>query len=245
MPEHELWITALFNQYLAGVANSVLSLARVHIEDPAHPWANFMVMQILVVLILMILVAILRPRISPDKPGKLQHIFEAVYGFVYGQADEVVGHNAAQYVSFFGTIFLFILFSNLIGIIPAFESPTMSPPVPLGCAVAVFLYYHVAGVQALGPIKYLKQFVGPIWWMAILMFPIEIISHTARLLSLTIRLYANMFAGEKVTMVFVGLTFLGVPVLFMGLHVFVSFLQAFVFALLAMIYVSSAVAEEH
>jgi F-type H+-transporting ATPase subunit a len=245
MPEHELWVTSLFNQYLAGAANSVLSLAKVHIEDPAHPWANFMVMQILVVLLLMAVVTILRPRISVDKPGKLQHTFEAFYGFIHSQADEVVGQSAGKYVAFFGTVFLFILVSNLIGIIPAFESPTMSPPVPLGCAVAVFLYYHLAGIQVQGPIKYLKQFMGPIWWMAILMFPIEIISHSARLLSLTIRLYANMFAGEKVTAVFVGLTFLGVPVLFMGLHVFVGFLQAFVFAILAMIYVSSAVAEEH
>ena len=206
MPEHELWITALFNQYLAGVANSVLSLARVHIEDAAHPWANFVVMQIVVALILMITFAILRPRISPDKPGKLQHIFEAVYGFVYGQADEVVGHNAAQYVSFFGTIFLFILCSNLIGIIPAFESPTMSPAVPLGCAVAVFLYYNLMGIRSQGLFKYLAHFAGPLPILAPLMVPIELISHAARVLSLTIRLYANMFAGEQVTLVFVGMT---------------------------------------
>jgi F-type H+-transporting ATPase subunit a len=245
MPEHELWITALFNQYLAGVANSVLSLARVHIEDPAHPWANFVVMQIVVALILMITFAILRPRISPDKPGKLQHIFEAIYGFVHDQADEVVGHSAAQYVSFFGTIFLFILFSNLIGIIPAFESPTMSPAVPLGCAVAVFLYYNLMGIRSQGLFKYLAHFAGPLPILAPLMVPIELISHAARVLSLTIRLYANMFAGEQVTLVFVGMTYLVIPVVFMGLHVFVALLQAFIFMLLAMVYLQGAVAEEH
>jgi len=93
--------------------------------------------------------------------------------------------------------------------------------------------------------KYLAHFAGPIWWMAPLMIPIEIISHFARPLSLTIRLFANMYAGEKITMVFLGLTYLVVPSLFMGLHVFVSLIQAFVFMVLTMIYVGSATAHEH
>jgi len=245
MPEHELWITSLFNNYLAGIGNAALALVGLHAENPAKPWANYVTVQILVALVLVAVFAYLKPRLSVDRPSTLQHIFEVIYDFLRGQADEVVGHKGLHYVAFFGTIFLFVLTCNLIGIIPAFESPTMSPPVPLGCAVAVFLYYNLMGMKEHGLFKYLAQFTGPVPAMAPLMLPIEIISHSARLLSLTVRLYANMYAGEQVTLVFLGLTYLVAPAVFMGLHVFVSFLQAFVFALLAMIYVSGAVAEEH
>jgi F-type H+-transporting ATPase subunit a len=202
-------------------------------------------MELLVAAIIVIVFAILRSRLSVDNPGKLQHTFEVVYDFLSGQADESIEHGGAKYTSFFGTIFLFILFMNLIGVIPGFESPTMTPAVPLGCAVAVVLYYHWAGLRELGPIRYFLQFAGPVWWLAPLMIPIELISHLARPLSLTVRLFGNMFAGEKITVTFLALTYFFVPALFMGLHVFVSFLQAYIFALLAMIYVGGAVAHEH
>ena len=245
MQEHELWITRLFNDHLAGVANSILSVFNLHAENPAQPWANFVVMEILVALIIVVLFAFLRPRLSMDKPGKLQQSFELVYEFIRGQAEESVDHHPHRYVAFFSTIFIFILFSNLIGIIPGFESPTMFPSVPAGCAIAVFLYFNAQGVKENGLGGYLKHFAGPSPWMAPLMFPIEIVSTLARPLSLTIRLYANMLAGEKVTVVFLGLTYLIAPAVFMGLHVFVSFLQAYVFALLTMIYVNGAIAHEH
>jgi len=245
MPEHEIWITAQFNHYLAGIGNAALALVGLHAENPAKPWANYITVQILVALLMVALFAYLKPRLSVDRPGKLQHTFEVIYDFLRGQANDFVGHKGFNYLSFFGTIFLFVLICNLIGIIPAFEAPTMSPPVPLGCAVAVFLYYHLMGIKAQGFFKYLLHFTGPMPALAPLMLPIEIISHSARLLSLTVRLYANMFAGEQVTLVFLGLTYLVAPAVFMGLHVFVSLLQAFVFALLTMIYVSGAVAEEH
>ncbi|MDX2154221.1 MAG: F0F1 ATP synthase subunit A [Bryobacteraceae bacterium] len=243
---HELWLTALFNQYLAGPANAALALVGVHPHDPAKPWSNFMTMQILVAVIIMIVFAFLRPRLSMDRPGKLQHIFEEVYGFLHNQADEAVGHHGVKWVAFFGTLFIFILFANLIGVIPSFESPTMFPAVPAGCAIAAFLYYNYLGMKENGVGKYLAHFVGPMPLLAPLMIPIEIISHLARPLSLTIRLYANMYAGEQVTLAFLGLTYLVFPAIFMGLHVFVSFLQAFVFTLLTMIYVGGATAhEEH
>ena len=241
----ELWITALFNKYLAGVANTLLSLAHVHAENPEKPWANFVTMQFLVVFVFIAVFAYLRPRLSADRPGRMQHIFEVVYGFLREQADDVVGHDGKKYLHFFGTIFLFILFCNLIGLVPTFESPTMFTPVPLGCALAVFVYYNVMGISEQGVLGYAKHFVGPVWWLFFLMIPIEIFSHFGRLLSLTARLYANMFAGEKVTLVFMSLIPLGVPVVFMGLHVFVSFLQAFVFILLTMSYVSGAVSHDH
>jgi F-type H+-transporting ATPase subunit a len=164
---------------------------------------------------------------------------------VKGQAEDQVGHAAHHYLAFFGTIFLFILTANLIGLIPIFESPTMNASVTAGCAFATFLYYNLAGVIAQGPLRYLAHFGGPMWWLAPLMFPIEVVSHLARLLSLTVRLYANMFAGEQVTLVFLSLTkFIG-PVIFMGLHIFVGVIQAYIFMLLTMVYVGGAVAHDH
>ena len=186
----------------------------------------------------------LRPRLSMDRPGKFQHIFELIYDFLAGQTDEVVGHHGKPYLSFFGTLFFFILFGNLLGVIPTFESPTMFPYVPAGCAIATFLYYNVMGLKEHG-IAYLKHFAGPVWYLAPLMIPIEIVSNLARPLSLTIRLFANMYAGEMVTIVFLGLVPLAIPVIFMGLHIFVSLLQAYIFTLLTMIYVSGAVEHEH
>jgi F-type H+-transporting ATPase subunit a len=243
MPEHELFLTQVFNDHLAGLGNSLLWVVGMAAEP--RPWANFVVMQLLVALILVMLFAILRPRLSPDRPGKLQQTFELVYEFLHGQSEEQVGHEGPHYIAFFGTLFLFILFANLIGVIPGFESPTMVPYVPAGCAVATFCYYNLVGMQANGPLKYLAHFAGPMPALAILMIPIEIVSHLARPLSLTIRLFANMFAGEKVTVVFLGLTYFLVPAAFMGLHVFVSFLQAYIFMLLTMMYVAGAVAHEH
>jgi F-type H+-transporting ATPase subunit a len=121
----------------------------------------------------------------------------------------------------------------------------MIPSVPAGCAIATFLYYNFMGFQANGVGKYLAHFAGPMPILAPLMIPIEFISHLARPLSLTIRLFANMYAGEQVTAVFLRLTFLLVPAVFMGLHVFVSLLQAYIFMLMTMMYVAGAVAHEH
>ncbi|SPE38055.1 ATP synthase subunit a [Candidatus Sulfopaludibacter sp. SbA3] len=243
MHETELWLTKIFNDHLASLGNSLAGL--VNIGPEPRPWANYIVMQFLVVLIIVVVFALLRPRLSAQNPGKFQHTFELIYDFVKGQGEEQVGHGAHHYIGYFGTIFIFVLFMNLIGIIPGFESPTMSPPVPAGCAVATFCYYNIVGIQANGILKYLAHFVGPIPLMAPLMIPIEVVSHLARPLSLTLRLYANMYAGEQVTMTFLAMTYLGVPVIFMGLHVFVSLLQAYIFMLLTMLYVAGATAHEH
>jgi len=245
--EHEVdfWLTKLFNEYLGGPLNSLLNAIGRPAENPAHPWENWIVIEILVVAIIMVLFAVLRARLSADKPGKLQMTFEAVYSFVSGQAHDAVEHDSGKYVPFMGTLFIFILFMNLIGVIPGFESPTMTPAVPAGLAISVFLYYNWMGFRVQGVGRYLAHFAGPMIALAPLMIPIELISHLARPLSLTIRLFANMFAGEKVTVTFLSLTFIGIPAVFMGLHVFVAFLQAFIFMLLTVIYVSGAVAHEH
>ena len=253
MKDEEIWLTRLFNEYLAGPGNAILSLFRLHAADPAHPWANFIVMQIVVAILIVALFAFLRTRLSVDKPGKLQQVMEELYAFLRGQTEENVGHHGARYLPLFGTLFIFILFSNLIGTIPGFLSPTQFHYVPAGCALIAFLYYNWVGISRMGAAKYFGHFAGPKvfdHWLpntllAILMIPIEIISHLARPMSLTIRLFANMFAGEQVTTVFLGLTYLVLPALFMGLHVFIGFLQAYIFALLTMVYVGGAIGDEH
>jgi F-type H+-transporting ATPase subunit a len=242
--ETEVWSTVLFNRFLAGPLDSFLSAIGKPAADPAHPWENWITMEILVVAIILVLFGVLRSKLSVDNPGKLQLTFEAMYKFVMSQTDDAVEHGK-KYAPFFGALFVFILFMNLIGVIPGFESPTMTVSVPLGLAVVVFLYYHWMGLREQGIGKYLAHFVGPMIALAPLMIIIEIISHFARPLSLTVRLFANMFAGEKVTLTFLSLTFLVAPAVFMGLHVFVAFLQAYIFMLLAMIYVGGAVAHEH
>ena len=242
MPK-EIWLAKLFNDHLSELGNAFLKLAGMPAQP--RPWEGFIVMQLLVALILMALFVFLRSRLSMDRPGKLQHTLELIYEFVHSESESAVGHSGPRYIAFFGTLFLFILFSNLIGIIPGFESPTMTPSVPAGCAIAVFIYYNLVGIQAQGIFRYLAQFAGPMVFLAPLMIPIEIISHMARPLSLTVRLFANMYAGEQVTLVFLSLTYFAVPALFMGLHVFVSLLQAYIFMLLTMMYVGGAVSHEH
>jgi len=245
MHEHELWLTALFNDHLAGPANSILNAVRMPAEHPERPWQNWIVMELLVVAILAVLLPFDRARFSVDKPGRLQHLFEITYNFVGEQMGELGIHHGEQYLPYFGTLFIFILFMNLLGIIPTFDSPTMYPMVPLGLALCTFFYYHAKGVKELGIGKYLLQFVGPIPAMALLMVPIELTGHLARPMSLTIRLFANMYAGEQVTNSFLSLTKFIIPAVFMALHVFVAFLQAYIFMLLSMIYVAMATSHEH
>jgi len=244
MNNHEAWLTQIFNTYLAAPGNALLALFHLSAADPKYPWADFIVMQLLVAAIMIVLFLILRGGLSVDKPGKLQQVFELVHGFISEQAEEQVGHGSSHHVIFFETLFIFILLANLIGIIPMFVSPTQFVYVPAGCALLAFLYYNIIGLKKHG-LGYGKQFMGPIWWLVPLMIPIEIISHLARPLSLTIRLFANMYAGEQVTLVFLGLTYLIAPAIFMGLHVFVGLLQAYIFVLLTMMYVAGAVSEEH
>ncbi|MBV9266141.1 MAG: F0F1 ATP synthase subunit A [Acidobacteriaceae bacterium] len=241
---HDLWITSLFNNFLAGPADAVLNAVNYPAANPKYPWTDWMACEVAVVLFVLVFFGVMKGRYSVDRPGKTQHVLEVTYDFFRASSEEVVGHDGPKYLVFFGTIFLFILFLNLIGLIPGFDSPTMFPMVPLGFAVATFFFYHYAGIRAHGP-GYVKQFLGPFWWLAFLMLPIELISHFARPLSLTVRLFANMFAGEEVFLTFIALTKVIIPVIFIGLHLFVSFLQAYIFMLLAMVYVGGAVAHEH
>ena len=245
MVTHEAFLTKLFNAGFAGIGNTLLALFNMKADNPAEPWADFMVMQLLVAVLIVLLFALLRSGLSVDKPGGLQQIFELIHNFIAGEAEGQVGHDGHKHVLMFETIFIFLLLANLIGIIPGFVSPTQVIYVPVGCALVAFLYFNIVGMQKQGVGKYLKHFAGPIWWMAPLMIPIEIIGSLARPLSLSVRLFANMYAGEQVTLVFLSMTYLVFPAVFMGLHVFVSLLQAYIFVLLTMIYVAGAVEEAH
>jgi len=243
MPE-QLWFTEILNHVFAGLVTRLLQALHIDPEYPQAPITNAVAMELLVFLFLVTLFFLVRARLSVDKPGALQHVFEGAHGFVAGQSQEIIGHHSERFTPFLVTLTLFILICNLIGLIPGFESPTAVPVVPLGCAVCAFVYYQAQGFKHHG-IAYLKHFMGPMWWLAIIMVPIEIISHLARMLSLTVRLYANMFAGDMVTMVFFSLVPIGVPIIFLGLHIGVSLLQTYIFVLLTMVYLSGAVAEEH
>jgi F-type H+-transporting ATPase subunit a len=244
MPE-QLWFTEFLNRHLHGVVTSVLELFHIHPRYPEAPITNFVAMEILVFLILVTFFILVRTRLSVDRPGALQHTAEFIGEFVAGQCKDVIGHGSEIYVPYIATIGLFILVSNLIGIVPGFESPTANPAVPLGCAVCTFVYYHFHGIRKQGATHYAKHFLGPVWWMSPLMLPIELVGHLARLLSLTIRLFANIFAGDIITMVFFSIVPIALPALFLGLHILVSLLQTYIFMLLTLAYVSVAVAEEH
>jgi F-type H+-transporting ATPase subunit a len=242
--EIELAITSLFNEYLGAPANAVLGALGIKPENPAHPWSNWLVMELLVVALIMVTVAVLRGRLSAENPGKVQQVFELIYEFIADTISQVGVNHGERFIYYIGTIFIFILSMNLIGMIPGLDAPTNYIPVTVGLAVVTFFYYNIAGFNELG-IGYLKQFMGPVAWLAWFMIPIELISHFVRPLSLSVRLYGNMFAGEQVTGVFLSLTFLVIPVIFMLLHIFVALVQTYVFTLLTTIYIGGAVSHEH
>ena len=240
----QLWFTALLDQLFAGPVTGLLRALHIEPKYADAPIPNSVAMEVLVFLFLVIVFAMVRSRLSVDKPGALQHIFEGAHGFVENQSEEIIGHHSEAFTPFLMALGLFILLCNLIGVIPGFESPTAVPVVPLGCAICAFVYYQAQGFKHAG-IAYLKHFAGPMPALALLMVPIELISHLARVLSLTIRLYANMFAGDMVTLVFFSLVPIGVPIVFLGLHIGVSLLQTYIFVLLTTVYLAGAVAEEH
>jgi F-type H+-transporting ATPase subunit a len=240
----QLAFTEFLNRIFGGAVLSLLHALNIQPANPVAPIPNNVAMEVLVFLFLMTFFVAVRMRLSVDSPGGLQHVMEGIEGFVGDLGHEIIGHNYQPYVPYLVALGLFILSCNLIGLIPGLESPTAVPVVPLGCAIVTWLYYHFQGLKANG-LGYFKHFIGPVWWLAILMFPIEVFSHLARVLSLTIRLFANMFAGEMVTLVFFSLIPLGVPIIFQGLHIGVAFIQTYIFVLLACVYLGEATAHEH
>jgi F-type H+-transporting ATPase subunit a len=184
--------------------------------------------------------------VIPEARLTVRNVFELLVAFNVNLAEDIIGHKAKRYIPLLATVFLFILFMNLLGLIPGFAPPTDKMNITVGLAVVIFLSTHYYGVKEHG-IAYFKHFLGPVWWMAPIMLPIEIVSHLARPLSLSLRLFGNITGDHLVVAIFLGLVPFVVPSIFYGLGVFVSFMQAFIFTVLSMIYISGAVAleEEH
>jgi F-type H+-transporting ATPase subunit a len=249
----QLTLTKFLNHLFGPAVTALLQALHIHPKHPAAPITNYVAMELLVVLLLTCFFIAVRLRLSVEKPGALQHTMEGIHGFIDNLAQEIIGHDGPKFVPYLVVLGLFILTSNLIGLVPGLESPTAVEQVPLGAAILTWFYYQYAGIRANGGIGYLKHFIGPQEGMPlavrillpILIFPIEIFSHLARMLSLSVRLFANMFAGEMVTLVFFSLVPIGLPIVFEGLHVGVAFIQTYIFVLLPAVYLGEAVAHEH
>ncbi len=241
---HQLPLTALLNHLFAGPVTAFLTALGVPPHHANAPIPDHIAMQLLVFVLLLAFFIAVRVSLSVEKPKTLQHVTEVFYNLMDAQSEEIIGHGSRRFLSYLITLALFILSCNLLGLIPFLESPTGVPVVPLGCAVVTWFFYQSQGFRANG-VGYLKHFMGPVWWLAPLMFVIEVCSHLARMLSLTVRLFANMFAGDMVTLVFFSLIPVGIPVIFLILHFGVSLIQTMIFVLLPMVYIGEAVAHEH
>lgn len=181
--------------------------------------------------------------VVPEHGITFKNITEMYGSFIMAQCRAVLGEKSApKYFSFVATIFILIFLSNAIGLIPGFLPPTESINTTLALGVFSFFYFNIKGCKEQGTLNYLKHFAGPLWYMAILIFPIEIISTCIRPISLALRLYGNMYGDHMVLGTFSHLAPLGVPVVFMLLGLLVSFIQAYVFIMLSMVYVSLATA---
>jgi F-type H+-transporting ATPase subunit a len=242
--QDSLAITRLLNQLFGGIVASVMHAVGLP-ANPATAINDTTALEILVVAGLIAFFIVVRLSLSVEKPSAPQQVAEMIHEFIGGQGEQIIGHGYERFQAFLTCIALFVLLNNLLGLVPGVVTPTSQPVVPLGLAVLTFLYYNYHGIRTQGPIGYIKHFAGPVWWMSWLILPIEVVSHLARVLSLTIRLYANMLASDLVTLVFFSLIPFAVPTIFLGLHFAVSIIQAFVFMLLTMIYLSLATAHDH
>jgi F-type H+-transporting ATPase subunit a len=244
---HELLhsLTRLLNYLFAAPLMALLTPLGIHVARPNAPINDTFSEQLVVAVALLLFFIVARLSLNVEKPGTAQNVAEVIHEFVSDQADAIIGHGFEPFVPYATMIVIFVLSCNLIGLLPGLETPTANPVVPLGLAIPTFLYYNWKGVRANGVVGYAKTFLGPIWWISWLIAPIEIISNLARVMSLTIRLYANMFASDLLTLVFFSMIPIGLPVIFLGLHFFVALIQAYVFMLLTLIYLSLAIAHEH
>jgi len=198
----------------------------------------------LFVMALLAFFSFLASRRTEVYPGKTQNVMEVIIGGFDGLLNEIMGHNGRKFFALISTLGLFILVSNLIGIVPGFESPTSNINTNAAMALIVFLSTHVVGIKEHG-LKYFKQFMGPVWWLTPLMLPIEIISHISRPLSLTFRLFGNIKGEDIVLLVVLFLVPWFVPLPVFVLMVFTSVVQTLVFMLLAMMYIAGAMEEGH
>ncbi len=196
------------------------------------------------IMALLLVLSLLATKSLQSVPSGLQNFMEVIVGGIENMISETMGEKGRGYFPLIATLALFVLVSNLIGLIPGFYPPTANLNTTAACAIVVFLSTHVVGIKEHG-IHYFHHFTGPIWWLAPLMFFIEIIGHLSRPLSLSLRLFGNMNGHELVLMIFFALAPFLVPLPMMLMGVLVSFIQAFVFMLLAMIYIQGSLEEAH
>ena len=276
METHVSWLTQFVNQHLGNFALSLLAALHIHPSNPATPIPENVVMSMVVFVIGVLGALWLRPRLSVDNPGGVQQVAEMLItnpiGFgIRDLLDEYVQHGGRRYMAMVGSVSVFILLANLLSLFPAFSAPTAEKAVPLGCAIVTFLYFNWQGIKHHSVGYYLLTFAGSPrklsdWLLGILLFPVELFSTCVRVLSLTARLWANIFASDLVYVIFLGLLIkpalwgwekspalgiaLGVfpaiiPLAFIGLHMFVAIIQTYVFTLLPALYLGIATADEH
>jgi F-type H+-transporting ATPase subunit a len=245
--EHPLVIVEWVNALLGPLVRAALGRFGFHLtgHEVIPP---YLVMVMLIVAGLTILSLIVRSRLSVENPGTLQILMEDGIGAIVGLLEEWIGPKGRQYLPLIGTLGIFILCGNYMGLVPGLMSPTSSINVTLGCAITVWVYYHFHGIKTQGLLSYIKHFWAPPgapWWIGFLYLPIEIISHSARVMSLSLRLFGNIFGEELVIIILFSIVpFLApLPMMFLGLVT--GGLQAFIFVLLSIIYLQGAVAVEH
>ncbi len=235
-------VGSFLNHYIFNPAAQALG---VHLGPGHNAVPDHIVMVLLIAIALVIFAWWVRRQLSVENPTKTQHLVEVVLEAVQGLMRDVIGRDHARYMPIIGTLAIYILIGNIIGMIPGFVSPTSNLNITASCAVCVFVYYNYHGIRKHGFIKYLKHFGGPVIFMAPLLFLIEIVSHLARPFSLSVRLYGNIFAEELVISLLNNLFPFLASVLVMFLSLFASTIQALIFILLTMVYISGAVEDAH
>lgn len=239
MEEHKLLFTEWINDGLAWLLSLFFDADPSREILPTHLIMVFLAAGILIILLK------LSTRHLDFFPGRFQTMVESVYGLFENLATSFIGPEGRKYVPVIGTLGLFIFTSNMLGLFPELASPTANLNVTIGCAIFVFVYYHIQGIKAHGLFSYLGHFAGPIWYLSFIFFPIEIISHISRPLSLSLRLFVNIFGEDLVIISFAIIFAYIVPLPIMAFAIFTSILQAYIFIALSLIYLSGAVASEH
>ena len=219
-----------------------------HSVQHQYAWdiPDHVIMAFLVLVISSIVFPLASLRISRDNPGPLQHILELAVQGLKDLLHDIVGHDSDRFLAIIGAFTVFIFISNIFGLFFFLAPPTSNPNTTFALSISAFLYYNYQGIKSQGLLRYLKHFGGPIWWLFPLMFLIEMIGNFARILSLSMRLFGNIFGEHTATGIFMGLIPVIAPWPMMALGIFGAFLQTFVFIMLTMVYISGAVAvEEH
>jgi len=243
MEEHKLIIVEWINGFLRWV----LGIFGVEGLEGKEILPTHIVMALLItaVLILFFKVTVKKEKLSVREPDKMQNFLEMIYKFFQGLVDDMIGHEGRKFIPLLTTLGLFITVSNLLGLLPEMGSPTANLNTTVGCSIFVFLYYHFQGIKKHGIWGYIKTFMGPVWWLYPLFLPIELISHFSRPLSLSLRLFGNIFGEDLVILIIAGLLPIFAPLPVMALAVITSLLQAFIFVMLSTIYLAGAMTEEH